>query len=105
MHIAPSFPNLSVLLIDPSPHYRRIVRTMLYQAQLNRIFEASDLSSAASTFIQKQPNIVILDWDMLCDPAGRVVYVSKALLRFFGEAQEDFRAAFPGCSAKDMKRW
>jgi len=39
---------------------------------------------------------------MLCDPAGRVVYVSKALLRFFGEAQEDFRAAFPGCSAKDM---
>jgi PleD family two-component response regulator len=64
MHIAPSFPNLSVLLIDPSPHYRRIVRTMLYQAQLNRILEASDLTSAASIFIQKQPNIVILDWDM-----------------------------------------
>jgi methyl-accepting chemotaxis protein len=39
---------------------------------------------------------------MLCDPAGRVVYVSRALLRFFGEAQEDFRATFPGCSAKDM---
>ncbi|MFJ5370013.1 PleD family two-component system response regulator [Bosea sp. CER48] len=65
MHIAPSFPNLSVLLIDPSPHYRRIIRTMLYQAQLNRIFEASDLSSAATTFIQKQPNIVILDWDLI----------------------------------------
>ena len=64
MHIAPSFPNLSVLLIDSSPHYRRLIRTMLYQAQLNRIFEASDLSSAASTFIQKQPNIVILDWDL-----------------------------------------
>ena len=64
MHIAPSFPNLSVLLIDPSPHYRRIVRTILYQAQLNRIFEAADLSSAATTFIQKQPNIVILDWDL-----------------------------------------
>ncbi|MCO5091869.1 methyl-accepting chemotaxis protein [Bosea sp. (in: a-proteobacteria)] len=39
---------------------------------------------------------------MVCDPEGRVVYVSKGLLRFFGEAQEDFRAAFPGCSAKDM---
>ncbi|WP_377839079.1 methyl-accepting chemotaxis protein [Bosea sp. UC22_33] len=39
---------------------------------------------------------------MLCDTDGRVVYASKALLRFFGEAQEDFRAAFPGCSAKDM---
>ena len=64
MHIAPSFPNLSVLVIDPSPHYRRIIRTMLYQAQLNRIFEAPDLSTAAATFIQKQPNIVILDWDL-----------------------------------------
>lgn len=64
MHIAPSFPNLSVLLIDPSQHYRRIVRTMLYQAQLNRIFEAADLASAAATFIQKQPNIVLLDWDL-----------------------------------------
>jgi two-component system phosphate regulon response regulator PhoB len=64
MHIAPSFPNLSVLLIDASAHYRRIIRTMLYQAQLNRIFEASDLSSAATLFIQKQPNIVILDWDL-----------------------------------------
>lgn len=64
MHIAPSFPNLSVLLIDPSPHYRRIIRMMLYQAQLHRVFEASDLPSAAKMFVQKQPNIVILDWDM-----------------------------------------
>ncbi|PZU94966.1 MAG: methyl-accepting chemotaxis protein [Chelatococcus sp.] len=39
---------------------------------------------------------------MICDAADRVVYVNGALLRFFGEAQEDFRAAFPGCSAKDM---
>jgi len=39
---------------------------------------------------------------MICDGEGGVVYVNKALLRFFAEAQEDFRAAFPGCSAKDM---
>jgi len=39
---------------------------------------------------------------MVCDGEGRVVYVNTSLLRFFGEAQEDFRAAFPGCSAKDM---
>ena len=64
MHIAPSFPNLSVLLIDSSAHYRRIVRTMLYQASLHRIFEAADLSSAATMFIQKLPNIVVLDWDL-----------------------------------------
>ena len=64
MHIAPAFPNLSVLLIDASPHYRRIIRTMLYQPQLQRIFEAADLAGAATMFIQKQPNIVILDWDL-----------------------------------------
>lgn len=39
---------------------------------------------------------------MVCDGEGRVVYVNAALLRFFGEAQEDFRLTFPGCSAKDM---
>ncbi|SIQ28431.1 methyl-accepting chemotaxis protein [Bosea sp. TND4EK4] len=39
---------------------------------------------------------------MICDAKGHVVYASKALLRFFAEAQDDFRAAFPGCSAKDM---
>jgi len=39
---------------------------------------------------------------MICDAQGQAIYVSKGLLRFFAEAQEDFRAAFPGCSAKDM---
>ncbi len=39
---------------------------------------------------------------MVCDADGRVVYVNASLLRFFGEAQDDFRTAFPGCSAKDM---
>jgi methyl-accepting chemotaxis protein len=39
---------------------------------------------------------------MVCDAENRVVYVNKSLLRFFAEAQEDFRVAFPGCSAKDM---
>jgi methyl-accepting chemotaxis protein len=39
---------------------------------------------------------------MVCDAEGRVVYVNASLLAFFTGAQEDFRAAFPGCSAKDM---
>ncbi len=39
---------------------------------------------------------------MVCDAKGQVVYVNRSLLAFFAEAQEDFRAAFPGCSAKDM---
>ncbi|MGX1785778.1 methyl-accepting chemotaxis protein [Bosea sp. NPDC055332] len=39
---------------------------------------------------------------MVCDAQDRVVYVNKSLLKFFSEAQEDFRAAFPGVSAKDL---
>jgi len=39
---------------------------------------------------------------MVCDAQDRVVYVNASLLTFFTEAQDDFRAAFPGCSAKDM---
>ena len=39
---------------------------------------------------------------MVCDAKGQVVYVNKSLLAFFSGAQEDFRAAFPGVSAKDM---
>ena len=39
---------------------------------------------------------------MVCDAQDRVVYVNASLLAFFTEAQEDFRIAFPGCSAKDM---
>lgn len=39
---------------------------------------------------------------MVCDTRNRVVYVNASLLKFFTDAQEDFRIAFPGCSAKDM---
>jgi methyl-accepting chemotaxis protein len=39
---------------------------------------------------------------MVCDVQDRVVYVNSSLLKFFTEAQDDFRLAFPGCSAKDM---
>ncbi|RDJ27038.1 HAMP domain-containing protein [Bosea caraganae] len=39
---------------------------------------------------------------MVCDAQNRVVYVNNSLLKFFTDAQEDFRVAFPGCSAKDM---
>jgi methyl-accepting chemotaxis protein len=39
---------------------------------------------------------------MVCDAQDRVVYVNKSLLSFFSEAQEDFRAAYPGVSAKNL---
>lgn len=39
---------------------------------------------------------------MVCDTQNRVVYVNNSLLKFFTEAQDDFRLAFPGYSAKDM---
>ncbi len=39
---------------------------------------------------------------MVCDTQNRVVYVNNSLLKFFADAQDDFRMTFPGYSAKDM---
>ncbi|UZF94540.1 methyl-accepting chemotaxis protein [Bosea sp. NBC_00550] len=72
--------------------------------------EAAELSRALATLHEQGQEAVrlraALDHGranvMICDPEGRIIYASKGLLRFFAEAQEDFRAAFPGCSAKDM---
>ncbi len=39
---------------------------------------------------------------MIADGADRIVYVNRSMLRFFSEAQEDFRLAYPGVSTQDM---
>ncbi len=39
---------------------------------------------------------------MVADTQDDIVHVSPALLKFFAEAQEDFRAAYPGFSARDV---
>ncbi|MDJ1158041.1 response regulator [Chelatococcus sp. SYSU_G07232] len=58
------FPNLCVLVVEASPHLRRIYRDLLNQVGLRRILEATDGAEAIGIFEQRRPNIVLVDWDV-----------------------------------------
>ncbi len=64
MHEIPSFPDLSVLVVESSPHLRKIYRELLSQVGLRRIIEAVDGAEAIGSFEQRRPNLIILDWDV-----------------------------------------
>jgi DNA-binding response OmpR family regulator len=64
MRFPPSFPDLSILVVDRSPNVRRILTEILAQVNLRRIFEAADAAVGTTLFFDKQPNIVFLDWDL-----------------------------------------
>jgi methyl-accepting chemotaxis protein len=67
---------------------------------------ARTLGLAMETALEAQRIRAALDGShtmmMVADAQDHIVYASQALLKFFAEAQEDFRAAFPGCSARDV---
>jgi len=64
MRFPPSFPDLSILVIDRSANVRRILTEILAQVNLRRIVEATDAPTGTTLFFDKQPNIVFLDWDL-----------------------------------------
>ena len=72
---------------------RRLAVAPVVDTDQGRGFEAERLRAAFDASATKL---------MICDGDGRVLYVNAALLAFFSEAQDDFRAAFPGRSARDM---
>jgi CheY-like chemotaxis protein len=61
---APTFPDLSTLVVDDSLYVRRIVRDMLMRVGLRRIREASDGAEALGQIAEGRPDLVILDWDL-----------------------------------------
>jgi two-component system, chemotaxis family, chemotaxis protein CheY len=58
------FNKLRFLVIDDSPHMRRIVRALLQGFGSREIHEAEDGAAALETFNQYTPDIVIVDWEM-----------------------------------------
>lgn len=64
MRFPPTFPDLSILVVDRSANVRRILTEILAQVNLRRVFEASDPVAGTTLFFDKQPNIVFLDWDL-----------------------------------------
>ncbi|MGL5363320.1 MAG: response regulator [Bosea sp. (in: a-proteobacteria)] len=60
----PNFPDLLVLVADPSVHMRRIIRDVISRAGIKRVVEATDGAEAIESFSTAFPDIVIVDWDM-----------------------------------------
>lgn len=60
----PQFPDLLVLIADPSVHMRRIVRDVISRSGIKRILEAGDGAEAIESFSTAYPDICIIDWDM-----------------------------------------
>src|ERR1700712_4809544 len=61
---APTFPDLSTLVVDESLYIRRIVRDMLMRAGIRRVLEAPDGAEALGVLAESKPDLVILDWDL-----------------------------------------
>lgn len=61
---APSFPDISALVVDESLYVRRIVRDMLQRTGIRRIQEAVDGAEALGCMAESRPDLVILDWDL-----------------------------------------
>jgi two-component system chemotaxis response regulator CheY len=58
------FNKLRFLVIDDSPHMRRIVRALLQGFGSREIYEAEDGVAGLEAFNQHAPDIVIIDWAM-----------------------------------------
>ena len=61
---APSFPDLSALIVDESLYIRRIVRDMLQRTGIRRVQEAVDGAEALGRVAEGKPDLLILDWDL-----------------------------------------
>ncbi len=60
----PQFPDILVLVAEPSVHMRRIMREVLTRSGIRRLLEASDGAEAIEMFANAIPDLMICDWDM-----------------------------------------
>jgi CheY-like chemotaxis protein len=60
----PQFPDILVLVAEPSVHMRRIMREVLTRSGVRRLLEASDGAEAIEMFASAIPDLMIIDWDM-----------------------------------------
>jgi CheY-like chemotaxis protein len=60
----PQFPDILVLVAEPSVHMRRIMREVLTRSGIRRLLEASDGAEAIEMFANAIPDLMIVDWEM-----------------------------------------
>ena len=56
--------SLGVLLVDDNLYMRKLVRNLLVNVGIKKIFEASDGIAGLEAIRTVQPDLVILDWEM-----------------------------------------
>lgn len=57
-------PDLTVLIADPSVYCRRVLRDMMAQSGIKRVFEATDGAEALSGLAEARPDLLIVDVDI-----------------------------------------
>lgn len=57
-------PDLTVLIADPSVYCRRVLRDMMAQSGIKRVFEAADGAEALSGVAEARPDLLIIDADI-----------------------------------------
>ncbi len=69
---------MDILLVDDEARVRSALWLLLRQhASLNVVGEASDLSQALSLMAMRQPDVLILDWDLLGENGKRVTVLEQ----------------------------
>ena len=58
------FPNISVLLVDDHAMIRKACRDLLQRAGVGRIWEAADGEEAYRSYVEHEPDMVVLDLSM-----------------------------------------
>jgi two-component system invasion response regulator UvrY len=58
------FPNISVLLVDDHAMIRKACRDLLQRAGVSRIWEAADGEEAYRSYVEHDPDMVVLDLSM-----------------------------------------
>jgi two-component system chemotaxis response regulator CheY len=56
--------QLSVLVVDDNPFMRHMIRSLLGNIGVKKIFEAGDGIAALEMIRERSPNVVVLDWEM-----------------------------------------
>jgi two-component system, chemotaxis family, chemotaxis protein CheY len=56
--------KLRVLVVDDNPFMRNVVRSMLINIGVKRVYEASDGIAALDMIRTVSPDVVVLDWEM-----------------------------------------
>lgn len=60
----PSFPDVSVMVVDEAPYARRLLREILSRVGIRRIIEAPDGAEALAQLAENLPDVVILNWQL-----------------------------------------